>query len=137
MSQDDRDCLAVLIAAIWPGESAMHDDTAAVYRALRQRGVTADQIWTLEGSLSAELVMAFLAAAQKHIADWTRGNVFLYYSGHGAYIPVDATSPTRANPAMRLRPGRGQSPDQYLLWSDALATLSLPKGLHLTVLPDC
>ncbi len=123
----------------------MHSDIQAMHHALRGRNFAPEQIWTLEGGVGRELVLAFLDAAREHIAAWSAGDVFLYYSGHGAYWPWNAETVEQARPAMKLDPDGSYTPrgapvhgaDRWLLWDEAFAALQLPPGVRLTVLPDC
>src|SRR5262249_52818472 len=75
--------LALLVAAPWPGETAMHDDLVAVHEALRLRGFLPEEILVLEGHLQRSALMTFFQAAHQRIATWRRGEVFFYFSGHG------------------------------------------------------
>ena len=129
--------LAMLVAAAHPGDTAMHEDLTAMTAALRCRGYQDDQILCLDGLLSREQVLAFLTEGRDRIADWGEGQVFLHYSGHGAFWPWDAKSPTVARPAWQPEPDTLVSPDRWIFWDEVFAALAAPAGVDLVVLPDC
>src|SRR3989442_15315848 len=84
VSQTDKPRrLALLVAAPWEREQAMHNDVIAMYTVLRLRGFSSDEILVLEGSLNRDLLLAFLREAGKRITGWDNGEVFLYYTAHG------------------------------------------------------
>jgi hypothetical protein len=128
--------LALLIGAPWRGEAAMHGDVQAFYDALTGRGLS-DDLLVLEGRLDRELVLDFLAAVQSRVSNWERGNLFLYYSGHGAYTPMDVTAVTMAEPALVFAPDDLDDPSRWVVWRDLFGALALPAGVRLALLPDC
>ena len=130
-------CLAVLLGGPWRGENAMHGDLLAMHEALRERGLRPDEILSLEGRLDRELVLAFLASVHGRLEGRSEGEVFLYYSGHGAYAPLDATDAAGADPALIFRREDAESPDRWVLWREVFAALAGPPGVRLLVLPDC
>ena len=68
--------LALLIIAPWEGETAMHNDLTAMYNALRLRGLSADEILSLEGQLNRRSFMSFLQKARRRVARWPQGEIF-------------------------------------------------------------
>src|SRR5438445_12649344 len=52
--------LALLVAAPWEGETAMHNELVAIYNALRQRGFAPEECIVLEGALTRYVILAFL-----------------------------------------------------------------------------
>jgi hypothetical protein len=53
--------LALLVAAPWEGETAMFNDVAAIYNALRQRGFTPEEFLVLAGPLTRSVLFADMA----------------------------------------------------------------------------
>ncbi len=129
--------LALLIGAPWRGEAAMHGDVQAFYDALTARGMSSDDLLVLEGRLDRELVLAFLASAKSRVSDWDRGDLFFYYSGHGAYAPMDATDAATADPAFVFGPDDLDDPSRWVFWRELFGALALPAGVRLALLPDC
>ena len=124
--------LALLFAAPHGAETAMHDDLVSIYNGLRLRGLLPMEILTLEGKLNRELLMAFLHQAGKSVINWSHGEVFLYYSGHGK-LSTDASG-TRAG--MLLTPDTQSHTGDYVLWDEVFASLALPSSVSLIILPD-
>ena len=129
--------LALLVAAPMPGEAAMHDDLVAMYGALRARGFRPEEILALDGPVRRDLLAAFIRDAGAWVAGWSRGDVFLYYSGHGAFWPGDAVDAAHARPALMLDGASEATPDGWLFWDEALAALGISPSVRLTLLPDC
>ena len=129
--------LALLIGAPWRGEAAMHGDVQAFYDALAARGVSSDELLVLEGRLDRELMLRFLASVQSRVSAWERGDLFLYYSGHGAYAPSDAIDVASVEPALVFDQGDLDEPSRWLFWREIFATLALPPTVRLALLPDC
>src|SRR5215510_12602922 len=77
--------LALLVAALWEGETAMHNDLVAIYNALRQRGFAPEEFLVLEGALTRSILLAFLHDIQRRIALWQKGDVWFSFSGHGTF----------------------------------------------------
>src|SRR2546422_4060614 len=73
--------LALLVAAPWAGETAMHNDLVAIYNALRQRGFAPEEFLVLEGALTRSVLLAFLQDVQRRIGLWQHGDVWLYFGG--------------------------------------------------------
>lgn len=129
--------LALLIAAAHPGDSAMHADLAAMTTALRNKGFAQGEILALDGLLTREELLGFLKEGQDRVVGWTEGQVFLHYSGHGAFWPWDAETPAAARPGWQPEPDTLLTPDRWLFWDEAFAALAAPAGVDLVVLPDC
>jgi len=124
--------LALLVAAPHGAETAMHDDLVSIYNGLRLRWLLPVEILTLEGKLNRELLMVFLHQAGKSVINWSHGEVFLYYSGHGN-LSTDALG-TRAG--MLLTSNTQSYTDDYVLWDEVFAALALPPKVSLVILPD-
>jgi hypothetical protein len=137
--------LALLIAAAGPGETAMHNDLAAMYAALRTIGFAPEDILCLEGGLRREMALAFLRAVRARLADigtaaarpGPRLEIFFYYTGHGAFWPWSATDPRRARPALQIEPDTHSDRRRWLFWEEVWAALLLPPDVRLKTLPDC
>ena len=82
--------LAMLVAAAHPGDTAMHEDLTAMTAVLRRRGYRDDEILCLAGLLTRENLLSFLKHGRDCMVGWTEGQMFLHYSGHGAFWPWDA-----------------------------------------------
>lgn len=124
--------LAVIIAAPWEGETAMGNDLAAMTDALLQRGFAPQDIVALEGSLMRPVVLALLTTVSRRVASWTDGDIVLIVSGHGN---VHGTTPATARPSVVLS---SEEPiaDYEVFWDEIFATLQIPAGVRLVVLPD-
>jgi hypothetical protein len=129
--------LALLIAAPWRGEAAMHGDVQMVYEGLAARGMSADELLVIEGGLDRRLLLDVLGAVRIRAAGWAEGELFVYYSGHGAYAPLDAVEADAAEPALVLAPGDLDEPRRWLFWRDVFSALELPPSVRLALLPDC
>jgi hypothetical protein len=129
--------LALLIGAPWRGEAAMHGDVQAFYDALTARGMPSDDLLVLEGHLNRKLVLGFLASVSSRVAAWDRGDLFIYYSGHGAYAPADATDAATVEPALVFDQADLDDPSRWVFWREAFAALALPADVRLALLPDC
>lgn len=130
---DIPDYLALLLAAPQPGETAMRRDQAAMAQALRERGLAADQIFSLHDPLDRPRALAFLAAASRRVAGWRDGAVFLHVSGHGFFAGDTAET---ARPGLLFSESEDVTDDGHLFWDDLFAALALPPGVRLTLLPD-
>jgi hypothetical protein len=129
--------LALLIGAPWRGEAAMHGDVQAFYNALAARGVSSDDLLVFEGRLDRELVLGLLASIQYRVSNWDRGDLFLYYSGHGAYSPMDEIDAATVEPALVFGPDDLDDPSRWLFWRELFDALALPADVRLALLPDC
>src|SRR5262245_9442222 len=77
--------LALLVAASWEGEVAMHHDLVAMHDALRLRGFQAEDILTLDGPLNRESFVSFLKKARERMGKWHQGELLFYFGGHGTF----------------------------------------------------
>jgi hypothetical protein len=125
--------LALLVAAPWEGETAMHNDLGAIYNALRQRGFAPEEFLVLEGSLTRSILLAFLHDAQKRIGAWQRGDVWFSFSGHGI---LRGTTAAEAQPGLLLTGALHPLPEEHVWWEEVFAALQVPAAVQLTVLPD-
>lgn len=129
--------LALLIGAPWRGEAAMHGDVQAIYEALAARGLSADELLAVEGRLDRDLLLGALDAVRARAAGWAAGDLFLYYSGHGAYAPPDAVDAAGVEPALVFAQDDLDEPARWLYWREVFAALALPPAVRLALLPDC
>ena len=125
--------LVLLIAAPQPGEVAMFNDMSAMTQALRERGFPADQIRILHGHLDRPLILAFLEAAARQMAEWTDGTIFVHFSGHGFFTGETADA---ARSGLLFADGGESTAHGHLYWDDFFAALALPDGVQLILLPD-
>ncbi len=125
--------LAILIGAPHHNQSSMHDDLAAMYAALRQRKVLAEEILWLEGKLDRHLLLGFLAAISRRIAAWQQGRLFHYVTGHGFFTGERAEE---ARVGVELQPSEQLSSEVHIFWDEMLHALALPAGVKLILLPD-
>jgi hypothetical protein len=127
-STNERQRLALLVAAPWKGETAMHNDLVAMRGALQRRGFSPEEILELEGHLDRNALMSFLTRASQRIAGWRNGEVILYYSGHGG-LTSDVPSTARAGLSLN-------SAIDTIPWGEVFARLRVPAGVKLILLPD-
>ena len=125
--------LAILVAAPWEGETAMHNDLVAIYDSLRQRGFAPEECLVLEGPLTRSRLLAFLHDAQKRIAAWQRGDVWVSFSGHGTFR---GTTAAEAQPGLLLTSALHPSHEEHVWWEEVFAALQVPAAVQLTLLPD-
>jgi hypothetical protein len=125
--------LALLVAAPWEGETAMHNDLVAIYHALRQRGFAPEEFLVLEGALTRSILLAFLHDAQKRIGAWQRGDVWFSFSGHGT---VRGTTAAEAQAGLLLTSALHPAQEEPVWWDEVFAALHVPAAVQLTVLPD-
>ena len=125
--------LALLVAAPWEGETAMHNDLVAIYNALRQRGFAPEEFLVLEGSLTRSILLAFLHNAQKRIGAWQHGEVWFSFSGHGTFR---GTMAAEAQPGLLLTSALHPSHEEQVWWEEVFAALQVPAAVQLTLLPD-
>ena len=131
-ASDDTRRLAIVVAAPWGSEPAMHNDVVALQRVLKQRGFAPAQMLVLDGPITRRPLLALLDTARRRIAGWSTGDVWLSVSGHGAYTgltPRDA----RAVLALSSDP---PSREHRVSWDEMFAALHAPPGVRVTVLPD-
>jgi len=132
-----QNTLALLFAGPWHGEEAMHHDLRAVHDALRARGLRSEETLLLAGRLSRGVLLGCVAAVRARWAGWAEGDLFLYYSGHGGYAPLDAADAAGAEPALVFAEEDLAEPSRWLPWRELFAALALPPGVRLSLLPDC
>jgi hypothetical protein len=125
--------LALLVAAPWEGETAMHNDLIALYNALRQRGFAPEEFLILEGSLTRSVLLAFLHDVQRRMGSWPRGEVWFSFSGHGT---LRGTTAAEAQPGLLLTGALHPSPEEQVWWEEVFAALQVPAAVQLTLLPD-
>jgi hypothetical protein len=125
--------LALLVAAPWAGETAMHNDLVAIYNALRQRGFAPEEFLVLEGSLTRSVLLAFLRDVQRRIGSWQRGDVWFYFGGHGTFLGTTAAD---AQPGLLLTSALHPSYEEQVWWEEVFAALQVPAAVQLTLLPD-
>jgi hypothetical protein len=125
--------LALLVAAPWEGETAMHNDLVAIYNALRQRGFAPEEFLILEGPLTRSILLAFLHDVQKRISSWQRGEVWFSFSGHGT---LRGTTAAEAQPGLLLTSALHPSHEEQMWWEEVFAALQVPAAVQLTLLPD-
>lgn len=125
--------LALLIAAPWEGEAAMHNDLVATYNALRQRGFAPKEFLVLEGPLTRSLLLAFLHDVHKRIAIWPSGHVWLSFSGHGTFRGTTAAD---ARPGLLLTSVLHPSHEDQVWWEEVFDALDVPTAVQLILLPD-
>ena len=125
--------LALLIAAPQPGGTAMLADQAAMSAALPGRRLPTAHILTLQGQLNRPRVTAFLQAASRRVAGWNDGSIFVHVSGHGFFA---GDTPATARPGLLFAETEDLTDDNHLFWDDFFASLALPAGVGLTLLPD-
>lgn len=125
--------LALLIAAPWENETAMHNDLVATYDALRQRGFAPEEFLVLEGSLTRSLLLTFLQHVHQRIALWPSGHVWLSFSGHGT---LRGTTAADAQAGLLLTSALHPSHEGQVWWEEVFAALDVPAAVQLTLLPD-
>jgi hypothetical protein len=125
--------LALLVAAPWAGETAMHNDLVAIYNALRQRGFAPEEFLVLEGALTRSVLLAFLHDVQRRIGAWQRGDVWFYFGGHGTFRGTTAAD---AQPGLLLTSALHPSSEEQVWWDEVFAALQVPAAVQFTLLPD-
>ena len=125
--------LALLIGAPHDGDLSMHNDLVAMYDALRMRGLAPEEVLTLEGKLDRQILMGFLKGVSRRIAKWARGELFLYFSGHG-FFTGDTVEEARVG--VQLQSAAQEDSEYCTYWDEIFATLSVPEGVIFTILPD-
>lgn len=125
--------LAVLIGAPHLDQISMHYDMAAMYTALRRRGITAEEILSLEGRLDRRLFLGFLNAVHQRIETWSSGALFFYITGHG-FFTGDRVEEARVG--VELQPTTLPANEARVYWDEILQILAPPAGVMLTLLPD-
>ena len=124
---DEPKRLAVIISAAWGADEAIHNDSMAMHQALRQRGLRANEILSLEGSLNRNIVLSFLNEIGKAIATWREGEIILYYTGHGS---LEGKTAREAIVGLQL------SMQEKVSWNEVFIALQIPPKVRLILLPD-
>jgi hypothetical protein len=125
--------LGILIGAPHGDQSSMHNDLVAMYQTLKRRGLTSEEIICLEGALNRRLLLEFMSAIHRQIADWVQGELFLYVTGHGFF---DGDSAHDARVGVLLRVTENVGDEYHTFWDQLFQALSAPQGVAVTVLPD-
>lgn len=125
--------LALLIAAPHNGEVGMHNDVVAMYNALLARGFSSEDILLLEGRLNRKLLMSLIGEVNKRVARWKSGEVFVHYSGHGAFIGSTAAE---ARVGVQLASDKPDHESNRIFWDEVFTALRPPANVGLILLPD-
>lgn len=133
MSVHESAQLAILIAAPLGEECSMRHDLAAMYQALKRRGLASEEILCLEGQLDRRLLLGFFGAIHHRIAAWKQGTLLLYVTGHGFFGGELAQD---APVGVLLQPTEQAGDEYHVLWSELFQALSVPWGVRMTLLPD-
>lgn len=133
MSTEISARLAVLIGSPHRDQASMHHDLAAMFQALKRRGLASEEILCLEGALDRPLLLDFLRAIHHRIADWQRGELYLYITGHGFFSGKSAQD---ARVGVLLQPGEQVGDGFHAYWEQLFQALSVPPGVTVTMLAD-
>ena len=133
MTHNSSSQLAILIGAPHKDQTSMHHDLVAMYEALHERGLAADQILCLEGKLDRRLLLGFLEAIGQRIASWTEGALFFYVTGHGFFTGENAAD---ASIGVELQPTEELTPAVHVYWGELFEALAVPAGVQMLLLPD-
>jgi hypothetical protein len=125
--------LAVLIGAPHRGDVSMHNDLAAMYDALRQRGLAPEEVLCLEGTLERRLLLSFVGTISRRIAGWQTGQILLHVSGHGYYT---CDSRNRIRIGLELQETSNTSGEGQVFWDEIFRALALPDAVQFMLLPD-
>mgnify|MGYP001821735476 FL=1 len=124
---------ALLIGTPNQGDVSMHNDLAAMYDALKTRGLASEEILSIEGNLDRHILMPFLEGVNHRIAQWREGQLFLYLSGHG-FFTGDTVEEARVG--IQLQKATAGSSVQNVYWDEVFSTLSIPEVVTVTMLID-
>jgi hypothetical protein len=124
---------ALLIGTPNEGDVSMHNDLAAMYDALKIRGLASEEILSIEGNLDRQILMPFLEGVSHRIAQWREGQLFLYLSGHG-FFSGDIVEDARVG--IQLQKATAGSSVQNVYWDEVFSTLSIPEVVTVTMLID-
>ena len=125
--------LALLIGTPNEGDVSMHNDIAAMYDALKTRGLAPEEILSLEGNLDRQILIPFLEGVSCRIAQWRKGQLFLYLSGHG-FISGDTVEEARVG--IQLQKATPESSAYNVYWEEMFCALSVPEVVTVTMLID-
>jgi hypothetical protein len=124
---------ALLIGAPQEGDVGVHNDLAAMYDALKTRGLAPEEILSLEGNLDRQILMPLLEGVSHRIVRWNNGELFLYLSGHG-FFTGDTIEDARVG--ILLQKATLGSSVQNVYWDEVLSALSIPESVTVTMLID-
>ena len=124
---------ALLIGTPNEGDVSMHNDLAAMYDALKARGLASEEILSIEGNLDRQILMPFLEGVSHRIAKWREGQLFLYLSGHG-FFSGDIVEDARVG--IQLQNATAGLSVQNVYWDEVFSTLSIPEVVTVTMLID-
>ena len=111
----------------------MHNDIVAMYDVLRQRGFRPEDLLLVEGVLTRRVLLAVLHVVHERIEAWHTGEVVIYISGHGIYRGTTAAT---AEPGVLLKETIQPTQEDVVWWEELFRALAVPRGVHLTVVPD-
>lgn len=111
----------------------MHNDIGAMFNALLMRGFSSKDILLLEGKLNRKLLMRLIGEVNKRVATWKSGEVFIHYSGHGAFIGSTASE---ARVGVQLAPDKPDHKNNRIFWDEVFTAVRLPANVGLILLPD-
>jgi hypothetical protein len=129
----DTHRLALLIAAPWEDQAAMHHDVTVMTETLLSRHFSPQEILTLEGPLDRQKLITFLHAAHSRIGTWPDGALFLYISGHGGFTGTTVSS---ARPALMLASSLPDDAEHWVFWDEVFSALGAPDNVQIILLPD-
>jgi hypothetical protein len=92
-----------------------------------------DEILSLEGKLDRQQLLTFIEGASQRIAQWTKGEFFLYLSGHGFFTGDTAED---ARVGIQLERADLGSSVQHMYWEEVFSALSIPEPVTFTMLID-
>lgn len=108
---------------------AVRNDVELWQATLRAQGYAPSEVVVLSGAIGPRLFLASLEDVARRIARWRKGQVLLCYSGSGSQEhPKEKGAPQHVGVALRGGAVR---------WSQIFATLKVPDGVNLLLLPDC
>ena len=67
------------------------------------------------------------------MATWQRGDVWLYFGGHGTFRGTTAAD---AQPGLQLTSALHPAQEEQVWWDEVFAALQVPAAVQLTLLPD-
>lgn len=111
----------------------MYNDVVAMHGAWRTRGFSLEDILLLEGKLNRTLLFSLIREVNKRVATWKSGNVFMHYSGHGAFI---GSSASEARVGLQLASDKPDHKTTRVFWDEVFTALRLPANVGLILLPD-
>ena len=120
--------LAVLVAIPDVGEwsEAAGNDQDVMEKTLLKKGLPSERIMKLRGRIAKTALLEFLRDAAERTKDWKDGSVFVHFSCSGHHE-------NRQKAGIELP---GQDP-KFATWAEILATLKVPVGVRVILVPDC